>query len=220
MNLRTTLACAIGVAALGLTTNGRASDHLDGLKTAIDNAADLTDVFAFTSPQDASKLVLIMNVHGFASGAARFSDAVDYRFRIRPIEDARTLAPSKDASKERAITCNFSGGLPVIDARQHATCTLGLASGTKTIDFDTRTSAFPAGGSGESGGARVFAGVRSDPWFLDLGKTIKYNAGARLPNGPGVNGLFGANVLSIVVEVPKSELPGPLLAVNASTVRK
>jgi hypothetical protein len=209
-----------GALALGLASESRASDHIDGIKTSIDNSADLTDVFVFTSPKDAGRLVLIMNVHTLASGASRFSNAVDYRFRIRPIEDGKTLAPSKDATKERSIVCNFSGGLPLIDAKQRATCTLDLLSGKKTVSFDTRGDTYNAGGEGSGAGARIFAGVRSDPWFLDLVKTLKYNAGERLPNGAGLNGLFAQNVLSIVVEVDKTELPGPLLAVSAQTVRK
>jgi hypothetical protein len=48
---------------------------------------------------------------------------------------------------------------------------------------------------------------------------LKINAG--LPfGGPGVNGLYGQNILSIVVEVDKNRLPGPVLAVTAQTVRK
>jgi hypothetical protein len=218
MKLRTlSLACIL---ALGLATESRASDHIDGVKTSIDNSADLTDVFVFTSPDDANKLVLIMNVHTLAFRESRFSNAVDYRFRIRPIEDGNSFAPSKDPAKERTIVCNFSGGLPLVDAKQRATCTLDLLSGKRTVSFDTRSDAYRAGGEGQGGGARIFAGVRSDPWFLDLAKTLKYNAGQRLPNGSGLNGLWQQNVLSIVVEVDKAELPGPLLAVSAQTVRK
>jgi hypothetical protein len=214
-------AFAFAFAALGDASRTRASDHIDGIKTALDNAADITDVFAFPSPHDPSKLVLVMNVHGVAFGNSRFSNAVDYKLRIRPIADAQTLTPSADASAERTIVCNFSGGLPLVDGKQRATCTLSLDGDPETIVFDTRSGDFSAGGAGQSGGTRIFAGVRSDPWFLDLAKTLKYNASLPVLNGsPGLNGLWGQNVLSIVVEVDKSRLPGPLLAVNAQTVRK
>jgi hypothetical protein len=210
-------------AAAGLASTSSpslASDHIDGLKTAADNAADLTDLFVFTSPTDSQKLVLIMNVHGVAFSRSRFSNAVDYRFRIRPIADAKTLTPSTDASKERSIVCNFSGGALLIAASQHATCTLNLLDGSEVITFDTRGDDFKAGGAGQRGSTRVFAGVRSDPWFLDLAKTLKFNGGQPVAKGAGVNGLFGQNVLSIVVEVDKNRLPGPLLGVTAQTVRR
>ncbi len=217
---RLTFAVALAAVALGFATPGHASDHVDGLKTAVDIGADLTDVFAFTSPKDPNKLVLIMNVHPFANSTSRFSNAVDYKFRIRPIDNTKTLAPSADPSKERSIVCNFSGGLPFIDAKQHASCTFNLNDGSETIRFDTRSGSFGAGGAGQSGGTRVFAGARSDPWFLDLARTLKFNASLPVDRSSGINGLAGQNVLSIVVEVDKQRLPGPLLALTTQTVRK
>jgi hypothetical protein len=195
----------------------QASDHIDGLKTALDNAADLTDVFTFVSPQDPTKLVLIMDVHGIAFSGSKFSNAVDYKFRIRPVDNAQTLAPSTDPRKEQSIVCSFSG-LPII-ANQHATCRFNIGGGTETITFDTRGPGFKAGGAADQNGIKVFAGVRSDPWFLDLVKTLKFNAG-QITTGPGVNGLYGQNVLTIAVELDKSRLGGPLLAITAQTVRK
>jgi hypothetical protein len=202
------------------TTPSEASDHIDGVKTALDNAADVTDVYTFTSPSDAGKLVLIMNVHGVAFSRSRFSNAVDYRFRIRPIENAETLEPSADPRKEQTFTCNFSGGLHLVKARQRATCTYDYGSGRETVTFETRSNEFRAGGSGGSASARIFAGVRSDSWFLDLAKTLKWNKGLPVLGTPGVNGLWGQNVLSIVVELDKQRLPGTLLAVTGQTIRK
>jgi hypothetical protein len=220
MKNRVPFASTLLVLLLSAPLTSRASDHIDGLKTAVDNAADLSDVFAFTSPADPSKLVLVMNVHSIAFGNARFSNAVDYKLRIRPIEDPKTLTPSNDPRKEQTIVCNFSGGLPLVDANQRATCSFNLGGATETIRFDTRSDGFRAGGDAQQNGIRVFAGVRSDPWFLDLAKVLKINAGHPLPPTPGINGLFEQNVLSIVVEVDKRKLPGPLVAVNAQTVRK
>jgi len=216
------LGLAAGVALVALGASPRtteASDHIDGVKTTIDNAADLTDLFVFPSPEDPNKLVMIMNTHTLAFSGSRFSNAVDYKIRIRPIDDARTLRPSADPAKERTVVCSFSGGLPLVDARQRATCTLKLEDGTETVTFDTRSETYAAGGAGAGRGVRIFAGVRSDPWFLDLAKTLKVNAGLPMV-GPGVNGLHGQNVLSIVVVVDKRRLPGSLLAVTAQTVRK
>ena len=215
------LAWLLACGALAAASPAQASDHIDGVKTAIDNAADITDVFAFVSPADDSKLVLVMNVHGLAAGVSRFSNAVDYKIRVRPIADAKALVPSPDPSKESSVVCTFSGGLPLVDATQHATCTLRLVDGTETVTFDTRGGTYRAGGEGwSSRGTRVFAGVRSDPWFLDLVKTVAVNRGKRIAPTGGVDGLWEQNVLSIVVEVDKSRLPGSLLAVTAQTVRK
>jgi hypothetical protein len=205
---------------VGAPTPSQASDHVDGVKTGIDIAADITDVFTFVSPQNPNKLVLIMNVHGLAFSRSRFSNAVDYKFRIRPIEDAKTLTPSADPKKEQTVTCSFSGGLLLIDPLQHATCKVNFGSTSETVAFDTRSPQFQAGGVGEHGGVKVFAGVRSDSWFLDLKKTVQYVEGKKVPNSAGSNGLKGQNILSIAVELDKNRLNGPLLAVTAQTVRK
>jgi hypothetical protein len=210
----------VGASVVGMG-RGQASDHIDGLKTAVDVAADLTDVFTFVSPADPSKLVLIMNVHNLASSRSRFADAVDYKFRIRPIHDASSLQPSTDPKEEQSIVCTFSGGTVLIDPKQQATCTFNLGASTETLTFDTRGGPYRAGGSAQQGGIRVFAGVRSDPWFLDLVKTVAFNAGLLpVPHTLATNGLDGNNVLSIVVEIDKQRLAGPLLAVTAQTVRK
>ena len=145
---------------------------------------------------------------------------MDYKFRIRPIDNVKALSPSKDVTREQSIVCSFSGGLPLVDANQHATCILKLGDAPETIRFDTRSADYRAGGAGEQGGTRVFAGARSDPWFLDLARTLKFNASLPVERSPGINGLSGQNILSIVVEVDKRRLPGPLLAITAQTVRK
>lgn len=206
---------------IGAPTPSEASDHADGVKTTLDLAADLTDLFTFTSPKNPDKLVMIMNVHGLANRTSRFSNAVEYKFRIRPIDDAKNLTPSADPAKEQSVVCSFTGGIAFIDGKQHATCVFNLGGAPQTISFETRSPNYAAGGSSpENGVARIFAGVRSDPWFLDLGKTVAFDKGTRVDRAGGSNGLHGMNVLSIVVEIDKSKLNGPLLAVTAQTVRK
>jgi hypothetical protein len=212
-------AAFLAVVLSGQTTS-RASDHIDGVATTIDNAADLTDLYTFTSPRDANKLVMVLNVHTLANSKSRFSNAVDFKFRIRPIDDARTLAPSTDPAREQSIVCSFSGGMFLLNSNQRATCRFDLEGSEDTIVFDTRTDGFRAGGMAERGDIKVFAGVRSDTWFLDLAKTLKYNRSLPVLDTPGINGLWGQNVLSIVVEVDKRRLGGPLLAITAQTVRR
>jgi hypothetical protein len=210
----------VAVLLAGPTTS-RASDHVDGVKTAIDRGGDITDVYVFPSPQDANKVVFVMNTRSLATSMSRFSDAVDYKFRIRPIADPAKLTPSTDASKEEVITCTFGGGMPFIQAKQRAKCKLDLARGSETVEFETRgAQGIRAGGIAQKGDIKVFAGARSDTWFLDLGKTIKVNKGERVANSSGSNGLQGTNVLSIVVEFDKSRLGNSLIAVTGQTVRK
>jgi hypothetical protein len=210
--MKANLAMTLVVGAL-LARPALASDHIDGIETGLDMKGDLTDAYAFVSPQDPDKLVLILNVHPLASSFSKFSTSIDYVFKIREV-DPITLQP--DPAREQAIKCSFS---PVSLSRQQATCSFALKQATPTISFATRSSAHRAGGSAQRDDVRVFAGVRSDPWFLDLAKTLKFNQGV-LPRGGGVNGLHGANVLSIVVELDKSRLGGPMLAVSAQARKR
>jgi hypothetical protein len=64
------------------------------------------------------------------------------------------------------------------------------------------------------GGRKVFAGQRSDPFFVDLGSIFDLG-GLRplnsahlipLPTAEGVNGLQGLNVHTIAIQVPKTDL--------------
>lgn len=210
------IAAAFLAVVLAGPLKGRASDHADGPKTAIDLAADLTDLYTFTSPKDPNKLVLIMNVHALANSHTTFSDAVDYKIRIRQA-DGKTLKPG---SKEQDITCTFAGG-SMFDSTQDATCVLSLEGGTETVKFKTRgDDDFRAGGVGQKDDIKVFAGVRSDTWFLDLKRTVSFSKGENIYSKEGHNGLDGSNTLSIVVELDKRRVGGPLLAVTAQTVRK
>ena len=56
-----------------LRSVGHASDHLDGPRATADPQADITDVFAFTSPEDPSRVVLAMAVSPYATDASTFS---------------------------------------------------------------------------------------------------------------------------------------------------
>lgn len=209
------IAAAFLAVVLAGPMKGRASDHADGPKTALDMSADLTDLYTFTSPKDPNKLVLVMNAHMLAISHTQFSDAVDYKFRIREA-DAQSLKPG---SKEQDITCTFEGG-NLFDATQHATCTFDLEGGREVVKFDTRGDDYKAGGVGQKDDIKVFAGVRSDTWFLDLGRTVSFSDGKDIRSKEGSNGLQNKNVLSIVVELDKRRVGGPLLAVTAQTVRK
>jgi hypothetical protein len=70
-------AAAAAAVALAGVSAVRASDHLDGPGVAADPQSDITDVFAFTSPEDATRVVLAMAVAPYASASARFASGVD-----------------------------------------------------------------------------------------------------------------------------------------------
>jgi hypothetical protein len=52
-------------------------------------AADIADVYVFPSPEQPGHVVLVLTVFPSAAVTSLFSDAITYRFRIRPVTVAR-----------------------------------------------------------------------------------------------------------------------------------
>ena len=61
------------------------SDHISGPRALADPIADITDVYAFPSPERPGHLVLVMNTLPFAKPSNPLSDGLLYRFRLRPL---------------------------------------------------------------------------------------------------------------------------------------
>ena len=61
------------------------SDHFSGPRALAGPAGDITDFYAFPSPERPGHLVLVLNVQPLAKPDAAFSDAIDCRFRLRPV---------------------------------------------------------------------------------------------------------------------------------------
>ena len=51
------------------------SDHVDGPRTMADPSIDLTDIFAFTSPENPENTVVVVNLFPGAGQTAWFSNA-------------------------------------------------------------------------------------------------------------------------------------------------
>ena len=63
------------------------SDHVDGPRSIGEPAADVTDLFAFTSPANPVRTVLAMCVFPSAGEDAIFSNAIDYSLVVRRVSD-------------------------------------------------------------------------------------------------------------------------------------
>jgi hypothetical protein len=174
------------------------SDHGSGPRALADPVIDISDFYAFPSPEQPGRVALVMIVFPFASRLALFSDVVDYRFRIRPVRAVANGAGPSFAvgDQERVISVTF-GAPQALEGRdtliQRGTCT--LPSG-ETVAFQVGDEA-----GGEANGVRVFAGCRLDPCYINLGVTGAYRTTRRLPEQvSSTNTLEGQNALGIVVE--------------------
>src|SRR5687768_7605681 len=101
-----------------------ASDHADSPNGSTDPTADVTDIWAFASPEKPGHLVVVMNTTVAAFANTRFSDAVTYSIRLRPEPVGGA------AAHEIRIDCAFDL-VPNKPDQQLATCT--------AHDFDPAT---------------------------------------------------------------------------------
>ena len=175
------------------------SDHIDGPRQMGDPSADLSDLFAFTSPENPARTVIAACVFPSAGTSAMFSNAVDYAFAMRRV----TVAGLGDAAKfqpgeeEIRFSCRFdnlkrNGAVP--NPVQSGTCTLPDRRTLSIVVNDENGTSTP------DGIFRVFAGLRSDPFYL-----------AWLVPGvrKGPNLLLHDNVLSIVIEFDTKRVLDP-----------
>lgn len=196
------------------------SDHGSGPRALADPVVDITDMYVFPNPQRAGSLVLVLNVFPFAAPSALFSDAVDYRFRVRPAEitaggDGVAL---KVGESEHVLSCRF--GVPVAGDGG------GLIQEGHLTSSTGQTVAFRANDErgGQAPGLRVFAGLRLDPFFFDGVRMAQTVITQKLAFAPvGTCTVFRQNVLSIVIEAEVATVigadAGPLFAVVGETAR-
>jgi len=194
------------------------SDHFSGPRALSDPAADITDVYAFPAPDTPDHLVLVLDVFGKSGPSAVFSDAVVYRFRIRPVEIAAmgpdaTFAPSQT---EFTFDCTFdvpNGRTDTGRPLQRGRC---LTPDKRTISFRTDDE-----NGGADGSVQVFAGQRSEPFFLDVRMIEKTATTGKLSFKPkGSDTLYGTNILAIVLKLEWRKVlgGGPLFAIVCETL--
>ncbi|HTN48030.1 MAG TPA: DUF4331 family protein [Burkholderiaceae bacterium] len=161
------------------------SDHFSGPAVIGDPSVDITDFYAFPSPERPWNLVLIMNVFPLATRQSFFSDVVTYRFRLRPL----TLAGTSVAhgTDEHSIDVTFDDASPQQGS---------------ILTPDGLRASFVVGTPLEMDGVRIFAGLASDPFFMDVEAALRTDMSGKLSFDTATNTVHFRDVLSIVVEVP------------------
>lgn len=134
-------------AALLSGATALAADHIDSPAAVAEPTADITDLYAWMS-SDAEKLNLVLNVSPFSSETSLFSDAVVYAFHINSSE-----AYGMEQT-ETLLLCKFASADDI-------ECWLG-------DEYLAGDPSDEAGITNASGGLRVFAGLRNDPFFMEF----------------------------------------------------
>lgn len=194
-----------GIVAFGVHRQGTAADHRDSTALENDAAADIADVFTFRSPSNPNNVVLAMTVPGLIPPTeSRFFDPnVLYQFKVDTDGDAvedQVVQAFVTGSGPNQIM-HFRGPSPPPETG--AVTMLLPEDDAATVRFSERGELEVA----EGGGLRVFAGLRDDPFFFDLGRFNEIVAGdAASFRDPGVDTFAGTNALAIVVGLPASML--------------
>jgi hypothetical protein len=169
------------------------SDHIDGPRTTADPSIDLTDLFAFTNPSDPKRLVLIADAFPFAGETGVFSNAASYSIIVRRVRVLGLGVSAKFESYGDQIRFDFHfdtlkpTGLPgAKPASQTGSCTLPTGEVVPLVVGEEQ------GSYSKDRSIRLFAGVRSDPFYI----------GWVLNNMKSVpNYLQDDNVMGLVVEL-------------------
>jgi len=202
-----TAAMVIAVLTAGVII---AADHIDAPAVTGPGSTspgnDITDIYAFQSPSDNSKMVFVLNTQGLLSPAATSSASFPSNFMYE-----FNIDNTGDNIEDLVIQCLVQNGKMRVYGPV-AVRTPGLTSMVKTNAPATEVGVTPYGSATplsatNANGTRIFAGPRDDPFFFDLARFREILAGSQTSfRNPGVDTFAGTNVMSIVVEVPKSLL--------------
>jgi len=195
-----------------------AADHIDA-PAVTGTGSDITDVYAFQSPTNANNMVFVVNVQGLlapsATSAASFDEEVMIEINI-------DNSSAKDNMEDLVIQAAFNNGKvkvygPAAPIQAGLTSTL-----LKSTPIEANISTYGAEPViGEGNGIKVFAGPRDDPFFFDLNQFKAIIGGTATSfNNPGTDAFAGTNVLSLVVEVPKSMLGSGAINIWATSNRE
>ncbi|WP_179333061.1 DUF4331 family protein [Winogradskyella costae] len=196
----------IAAAILGIGTFvAIAADHIDA-PAVQGGTSDITDFYAFRG-ENTSNLVLVANVQGLLTpgntASASFDERVLLEFNIDTdgdnVEDLVIQATPRDGKMYF-----FGPTAPTSTGLNSTIVSTSANAGIVDITAYGETAIVE-----EFAGMKLFAGPRDDPFFFDFNKYTEIIAGdATGFASPGDDTFAGSNVLSVVVEVPKSMIGG------------
>lgn len=180
------------------------ADHIDAPAVA-SGASDITDFYGFQG-EDADNIVFLANLQGLLSPSTTENTTFDENTLVEfnidtdgdAIEDLVIQAIPRDGKMY------FFG--PTSPSSTGKTSTVETNATQNSVDITEH-------GQPEqittSDGMKMFAGPRDDPFFMDFAKYGEIIGGTASGfDDPGTDTFAGTNVMSIVVEVPKTLIGG------------
>lgn len=186
-----------------------AADHIDS-PNVTNQPNDITDLYVFRS-ENTSNMVFVANTQGLMSpgttATAKFDENTVIEFNIDN---------NGDKVEDLVIQCKYDAATnSMVVYGPIAPSETGIRSkleGAATVSVPvTAYGAAAVATATSTNGIKAFAGPRDDPFFFDLTQFKKIIAGTApgfLPVGVAHDTFAGTNVMSVVVEVPKTLLGG------------
>jgi hypothetical protein len=217
-----------GLSILAGAISAKASSHREAPMIGEDQFADNTDVYAFISPSDSNKLVMVANYVPLLlpqSGPNFYRFAEDAQYDINIDNDGDAVADwtyryqFETAVKNGNTFLYNVGPVTAIDSQNlNVTQTYSLwkidrrngqrqriMSGAPVAPWNVGKRSFPSyepvalQAIKEANGTKSFAGPRDEPFFVDLHVFDLLGVG-------GAPTTDGVNVMSLVLEVPITEI--------------
>jgi hypothetical protein len=224
MRTSTLTALTVSLMLILATPRLRAADHRDSPTADATSEGDITDFFSFLDPNDATKIVFIMNVNPFAvpgdSSTYRYSHELLYQFKIDSTGDAQEdtviqfVFSDTPACASGQSLLVYGPGTPARTGARNI-----VMGGLPSISGCTNTLL-------QANGMAVFTGLRDDPFVFDFGQFTRILKGTQdvfrdLPTTPlghlrgrplhadgtsGVDNFGGFNVSAVAIELPVSQV--------------
>ena len=215
------LAVALGIAGvLGARHLAHASDHQDTADVELNPSQDLTDFYAFPGATS-DRIALVLNswpvITPAQAGTVSFDPNLLYQIKVDNTGDAVE-------DKVIQITFTGTGASQQVQVRGPMTPPVVGAMNNTVATTDPVVTGAINSVIGTASGIQVYAGVRDDPFFIDLEQFFRIvpdrkpvsgalsqlpdqpTASAFRPAGQAVDYLRGINALGIVLEMPTAML--------------
>lgn len=198
----------LGLAALSVFLIS--ADHIDAPAVA-GTSSDIADFYAFQGA-DSNNLVFVVDVQGLLAPGQPTTQAVfdeDVMLEINIDNDNDLVEDFVIQAIKRDSIMYFFG--PIAPSQTGLNSDIDETTMTGSVEISTVSNIETT----SNNGMQFFAGPREDPFFFDFTTYNEILAGTATGfNNPGTDTFAETNVLSVVVEVPKSMLGSGATNVN------
>ena len=193
--LTASVASSVLILSLGLVPAINAADHLDGPGVANNGAADITDLYAFSTPNGRST-VFILNVNPgagvLAQSGTTFGSGVKYQIKI-----------DTNGDNKPDVTYLYRFGAPN---------SMGVQSMKVWRNGHLVSSGWTGQNNAVRGGGKTTAGLYDDPFFFDLDafkeEVLGASGGRTFCDSNKTDFFKGLNVSSMILRVPNRMIGG------------